>query len=177
MNSPKAWVELGRILKEWGIGGELKCLPYNSESELFHQVSRLYVGSEGRYHPRDLESARRHGKFWRLKFRDLDTPEAAKACSGEKLALPREEMPALDPGQIYLADLLQVQVLDSGDRILGRVVEIQQVGDSDVLWIETAEHHRVPVPYEKDFVASTDLKAGQLKLTAMALDLFEMNQS
>lgn len=177
MNSPKAWVELGQVLKEWGTGGELKCLSYNPESELFRQVSRLYVGSEGRYHPRELEGARRHGKFWRLKFRDWNTPEAAKACGGEKLALPREEMPALDSGQIYLTDLLQIQVLDSGGRVLGKVVAIQQVGDSDVLWIETAEHHRVPVPYETDFVAFTDLKAGQLKLTAMALDLFEMNQS
>jgi 16S rRNA processing protein RimM len=107
----------------------------------------------------------------------VNDPEAAKTLRGAKLALPRSALPKVESGQIYVADLLNLAVLDPEGKILGQVHRIQEVGESDILWIQNSEGQETPVPYEKDFIAGTNLQTRQLQLTELALDLFQMNSS
>ncbi len=177
MTPPKPWVEVGKVLKEWGLQGELKCVLFNAESDLPSQITQIYLLAEGRYQEFSLEGAKRHGEFWRMKFRGLETPEAAKAYRGATLALPRENLPQLEPGEIYLTDLVGLQIEGPDGKPLGKVVETQQVGESDILWIETEEGARVPIPYEQDFIVATQISKKKILLSEMALELFEINQS
>lgn len=177
MSPSEPWVPLGQVLKEWGLAGELKCLAFNPESELFAQVSKLYLGDGDEFVNYELERARRHGEHWRLKFRGVDDPERAQALRGAKLALPRSELPEVETGQIYVADLLNCDVLDPEGKILGQVHRIQEVGESQILWIRSSQGQETPVPYESDFIAKTDLQDKHLYLTKMALELFQMNLS
>ncbi|MCB1215399.1 MAG: 16S rRNA processing protein RimM [Deltaproteobacteria bacterium] len=175
MDAKHQWVSLGKISREWGLRGQVKCLCFNEASDLFSQVPHLYLRLQKDYQVRKLLSAKEHGKYWLLHFEGIHSPEEAKAYRGVLLALPREELPPLKQGEFYLVDLEGFEVLSPAGKSLGQVQGFQQVGESEVMQVGKNWQESVGVPYEKDFIASTRHPEKQICLTDLAMELFELS--
>lgn len=173
MPSPKKWVPVGKILREWGVGGQVKCVCFNPTSNLFSQIEEIFL--EDAQGPRrlPLEGVKRHGKFWLLKLPGYDNPEIAQELRQITLLMPRESLPAPESGEIYLTDLEGLKVLGPDGEELGTIQGILNIGDSEVLEVGFNPQQTFMVPYEDDFVAKTSLKEGVIFLRELAKDLFE----
>lgn len=176
MSSKNKWVKLGRVLREWGVRGELKCVCFNPESLLFSEVSHLYVEEGDGFESKEIEAVQPHDQYWRLKFKGMDNPEAAREFRGRFLALPREELPELEEGEVYLSDLEGMEVLGPEGEVLGTVQGWQNSGGVDALLVGKDLKDAVPIPYEDDFIERTDSEKGQVKLKEMGLDLLKLNE-
>lgn len=176
MAFPRKWVKLGKVLREWGVRGEVKCVCFNPDSTLFSEISQLYIEGPQGFDRVLLEGCRPHDQYWRVKFKGFDNPEAAKKLRGRFLALPREELPECTEGEFYLSDLEGLSVKGPQGQDLGKVWGIHEIGDSEAILVGEDLTSSTPIPYEKDFVEQTDWEAGSLTLTGMGMELIQINQ-
>jgi 16S rRNA processing protein RimM len=140
-------LELGAIVKPHGVRGELKVqLHWPQSTTLFELAEVLVTPSSGAARSFRVELARPSPKGALLRLEGVDSREAAEALRGAKLSARRADLPALQDGEYYLADLIGCEVKSPG-RTLGRVVEIQThpTLDSIVILGESGDTYQQPL--------------------------------
>ncbi len=167
MPSSSKFVRLGKILQEWGIKGQVRFLSFNPESDLYPQLS-YFVSEADAAGCLEIESVKRHGRYWLLKLKGYEDPETARKLRGTVLGLPRAELPKPRRGELYLSDLEGLEVRTADGTAVGVIAGFQKVGDHEVMRIERAAGGEAMVPYHGEFVERTDLKEGIIVLKPYA---------
>lgn len=91
------------------------------------------------------------------------TREAAEALRGVSLFVDRARLPSLPDDEFYHADLVGLEVLDTGGEPLGKVIAVHNHGAGDILEISSTRHKSaLLLPFTKAIVPNVDLSAGRL---------------
>lgn len=91
------------------------------------------------------------------------TKEQADALRGLRLYVERDRLPALPDDEYYHADLIGLEVFDTGGTSLGRVKSVQNHGASDLLEIHgPGLKSTVLLPFTLEAVPTVDLAAGRI---------------
>jgi 16S rRNA processing protein RimM len=123
---------LGRVVRPYGVRGEVMMACFADSWEPFRALSRVWVGpTHGPFRPLRLERARAQDRAVVLKLAGVETPEGAAGLVGYEVTIPRVEAPSLPEGVFYHYDLLGLEVRE-GDRSLGTVCEILETPAHDV---------------------------------------------
>jgi len=123
---------LGRMVRPYGIRGEVMMACFADSWEPFRALSHVWVGPRhGPFQPLRLERARAQDREVVLKLAGVETPEGAAGLVGYEVTIPRVEAPSLPEGVFYHYDLLGLEVRE-GDRSLGTVCEILETPAHDV---------------------------------------------
>ncbi|HGG04076.1 MAG TPA: 16S rRNA processing protein RimM [Aliiroseovarius sp.] len=101
------------------------------------------------------------------KICGIASKEQADALSGTSLYADRATLPNLPGDEFYHADLIGLEVLDTGGKVLGRVSLVENYGAGDFLEI-TGPGLKNPalLPFTKANVPTVDLAAGRLIVDA-----------
>ena len=127
---------LGRVVKIYGVRGEVKVACFADAWKPFRGLGRLWLGRpEGPFQALAVERARERGRVVILKLTGVDTPEAAAGLVGHEVAVPREEAPSPPEGVFYHYDILGLRVME-GDQFLGTVQEVMETSAHDVYVIQ-----------------------------------------
>ena len=90
------------------------------------------------------------------RFAEIADRNAAEALRGTVLTVPRTALPALEEGEFYHSDLLDLRVIsDSGDEI-GRVCAVENFGATDIVEIERPDGKKFMVPLTPQAVPHWD---------------------
>ena len=93
----------------------------------------------------------------------ISTREAAEALRGTSLFVDRVRLPSLPDDEFYHADLVGLDVVDTGGEALGKVIAVHNHGAGDILEISSTRHKSaLLLPFTKAIVPNVDLKAGRL---------------
>jgi 16S rRNA processing protein RimM len=93
----------------------------------------------------------------------VTTREAAEALRGTSLFVDRARLPSLPDDEFYHADLVGLEVVDTGGEPLGKVSAVHNHGAGDILEISSTRHKSaLLLPFTKAIVPNVDLKAGRL---------------
>jgi len=125
------------LSKPWGIRGELTAFSYSDHPERFEELNRVYLFGEGAG-PREfeVESVRNHSGSLLFKFQGIDSIDDADPWRGAEVRIPIGERVALEPGEVFLDDLVGCQVIERGTgQSLGIVTGLQDGGPSGVLQV------------------------------------------
>ncbi|WP_428514362.1 ribosome maturation factor RimM [Roseovarius sp.] len=91
------------------------------------------------------------------------TKEQADALRGLRLFVERDRLPALPDDEYYHADLIGLDVYDTGGTLLGRVKSVQNHGASDILEIHgPGLKSTVLLPFTLEAVPTVDLASGRI---------------
>jgi 16S rRNA processing protein RimM len=90
----------------------------------------------------------------------IATREEAEALRGTRLYAPRDRLPPLDEEEFYHADLIGLEVVDTGGAVLGRVRAIHDFGAGNV--IEIVGPRELMLPFTRAAVPTVDVVAGRL---------------
>jgi 16S rRNA processing protein RimM len=90
-----------------------------------------------------------------IKFKDIDTPEAAARLHSAYMQVPLEETAPLPDGQFYVFDLIGSQVVTEDGRDIGRVRDILPMPANDVIVIDSPQGE-VLIPIIEDVVIDID---------------------
>ena len=85
---------------------------------------------------------------------------------GAALAVPRDELPPVEPDAYYVADLVGLEVLDEGGRRLGVVQDVVSGTANDNIELDSG----ALVPLIEDAVAEIDIEAGRILLNPGFID-------
>lgn len=99
--------------------------------------------------------------FYRMP--QVATKEDADALRGTKLYAHRDQLPSLPDDEFYHADLIGMQVFDTGGALLGSVKTVQNNGADDLLELQLSGSSTTTfLPFTKAAVPTVDLTSGRI---------------
>ncbi|MDD3450013.1 MAG: ribosome maturation factor RimM [Gammaproteobacteria bacterium] len=154
---------MGRVSGVFGVRGWVKVWSYSDPREnlLEYPVWRLRLA--GGWRPVRVLEGRAHGKALVARLEGCGDREAARALIGADIAVRREELPLLPPGEYYWGELEGLRVETLEGRALGVVDHLIETGANDVLVVR-GERERL-IPYlPGEVVREVDLEQGTLRV-------------
>ena len=145
-------VVLAAVAGAHGVGGEVRLKAFAESVDSLKRHKRLFVDGE---RPLTLVSLRGGGNGAIARFAEVADRNDAEALRGKLLSVPRTELPPLDEGEYYHADLIGLPCETEAGELLGRVVAVENFGAGDLLEIEKTDGKRSLIPF-RDGIAELD---------------------
>ena len=142
-------VVLAAVAGAHGVGGEVRLRAFAEKVDNLKRHQRLFV-DENR--PLTLVSLRGGGNGAIARFAEITDRNAAEVLRGKLLSIPRSELPPLEEGEYYHADLVGLPCESEGGEPLGKVVAVENFGAGDLLEIEKLDGKKSLIPF-RDGVA------------------------
>lgn len=144
-------LEIGKILKAQGIGGEVKIAVAVDEAKLLKGVTHMYI--DGRVY--EVKGFRGNDAFAYVKLDGVTTRNDAEELRNKTIFADKDEV-ALARDRYFVDDLVSCQVLCDG-KVLGKVAEVLQYGAADVFACNGADGKEFSFPFLKDVVVRVDV--------------------
>ncbi|MFV0293934.1 MAG: ribosome maturation factor RimM [Paracoccus sp. (in: a-proteobacteria)] len=149
---------IGAIAGAFGVRGELRLKSFTAEPADIASYGPLTTEDGTRSFIITLTRPVTGGLGARLS--GISTREEAEALKGTTLWAPREALPSLPDDEFYHADLIGLEVVDTGGQVLGRVKAIYDHGAGDIL--EISGPLPLLLPFTREIVPTVDLTAGRV---------------
>ncbi len=162
------YVVVGRVADTFGVKGELKVTPFAPEEVLLNLRRVFLKRAGGGYVPFTVESVRKRGRLYILKFRGFDSLEEVEQFRGAHLFLPESELPPREGEEFYAYELVGMEVVTDRGRTLGKVRRVDDFGVYDMLVLED---ERIMIPFVGDIVLSVDREGKTVKVREDLLPL------
>ena len=154
-------VSVGAIAGAFGVRGELRLKSFTATPEDIASYGPVLTEDGARRIEVTLTGQTTGALTARLS--GITTREQAEALRGTRLVVPRDRLPALPEDEFYHADLVGLEVFDTGGAALGEVRAVLNHGASDLLEIAPAgQSGTVLLPFTRDAVPTVDLASGRL---------------
>ena len=98
-----------------------------------------------------------------IKFKGIDSPEAAKTLMGAEILVLREQAAHLEADEFYIEDLRGMEVLAEG-RVIGAISGLFEGGGGFLAEILLESGEKKLVPFRNEFFGTIDLTAGRAEL-------------
>ena len=155
--APADLVCVGAIAGAFGVRGEARIKSFCAEPADIANYSPLST-EDGRTFT--LRITREIKEAFAARLSGVETREDAEALRGTRLYAPRDRLPPLGDEEFYHADLIGLEVVDTGGAVLGRVRALHDFGAGDV--IEVIGETELMLPFTRTVVPTVDLAAGRL---------------
>lgn len=152
---------IGAIAGAFGVRGEVRIKSFCAIPEDIEAYSPLQTEDGSKSFSLILTRSVKNGFAARLG--GIETKEDADALKGLRLFAPRDQLPSLPDDEYYHADLIGLDVFDTGGTLLGRVKSVQNHGASDLLELEGVSlKGTVLLPFTLAAVPTVDLETGRI---------------
>ncbi|MGY6547638.1 MAG: ribosome maturation factor RimM [Roseinatronobacter sp.] len=151
---------VGAIAGAYGVRGEVRLKSFCSEPRAIAGYGPL-TSEDGREFTVTLGAQIAQG--FAAQLSGVATKEAADALRGVRLFAARAQLPGLEEDEFYHADLIGMEVLDTGGAVLGRVKAVLNHGASDLLELVAAGRSgAILLPFTREIVPTVDLAARRI---------------
>ncbi|WP_298858398.1 ribosome maturation factor RimM [uncultured Sulfitobacter sp.] len=152
---------VGTISGSYGVQGELRIKSFCAVPEDIETYSPLT--DESGELEFNLAILRPIKNGFSARMPNVANKEDADAYRGTKLFARREQMPSLPDDEFYHADLIGLDVYDTGGVLLGKVKTVQNHGADDLLELQlTGTSTTTFLPFTKAAVPTVDLASGRI---------------
>lgn len=149
---------VGAIVGAFGVKGEVRLKSFCAEPRDIASYGPLTTEDGQRAFTIKLTRPVTGGLGARLS--GVDSRDAAEALKGVTLWAGRDALPRLPDDEFYHADLIGLEVVDTGGGLLGRVRAIYDHGAGDIL--EIGGPKPLLLPFTRAVVPTVDLAAGRI---------------
>lgn len=151
---------VGAIAGAFGVRGEVRLKSFCAEAEAIAGYAPLFTEDGTRRFDVTLRGVIPNGLSARLS--GIGTREEAEALRGTRLYADREKLPSLTDDEFYHADLIGLEVLDTGGTLIGKVSAVLNHGAGDLLEIQRKGAPGVLLPFTRAVVPTVDLGLGRI---------------
>ena len=144
-------VNIGRCVKPHGLHGEIGVKPITDFPERFEQTETAFAHQQKDPVRRlEIEAVRPHSGGFLLKFKGVDSKEAAEKLRGFFLAVPEDELVILEEDEFWHWELEGLQAFSPEGKEVGILKEVIESPAHDLYLIEEpgGKTHLVPAVYE-----------------------------
>ncbi len=155
---------VGRIVKAFGIRGEVVVESLADSPGRFHTVRAMYLGRDAATaRPARITRATVEPRGVRVTIGDVTDRTAAEELVGQILFVDAHHRVRLPRGRHFVHQVVGLTVLDQNGAVVGRVREVLKLPAHDVYVIE---HHgrESMIPAVKEFISSIEPEAGILRV-------------
>jgi 16S rRNA processing protein RimM len=150
---------VGTIAGAFGVQGEVRLKSFCAEPAAIGDYGPLWTEDGSRSFKIKLTRPVTGG--FGAKLPGIATKEAADALKGVLLFADRARLPKLPDDEFYHADLIGLEVVDTGGAALGKIIAVQNHGAGDILEV-TGGPKALLIPFTLAIVPTVDLAAGRV---------------
>jgi 16S rRNA processing protein RimM len=158
------FVKVGRVGRPHGLHGRVRVRVYSSEGDISPGVSvYLSQGEEAPPGPprRVTSVVPTKGALVLLGLEDVATPEEAASLRDATVWMARADLPPLEAGAYYVADLIGLRVETVAGEALGELTDVMETGAADVYVIH-GPRGEVLLPATREVVREVDPAHGRM---------------
>ncbi|MBY6057647.1 ribosome maturation factor RimM [Leisingera daeponensis] len=152
---------VGAIAGSFGVRGEVRLKSFCAVPEEIEDYSPLSNEDGSKTYSLTITRPIKNG--FAALLGGVETKEDADAIKGLRLFARRDQLPQLPDDEFYHADLIGLEVYDTGGTLLGSVKSVQNHGASDLLEIHgPGLKATVLLPFTLEAVPTVDLSQGRI---------------
>jgi 16S rRNA processing protein RimM len=149
-------VIMGRIVAPYGVKGWVKVLPDTEALDGLLDYQTWQIGKDDDWKSIELKSGKLHNDVLVVKLEGINDRDAAFACKGLQVAVPRDLLPELDDSEYYWSDLIGLAVKNQQGVEFGQIVDVFETGANDVIVVK-GEIERL-IPFAEQTIIEVDIK-------------------
>ena len=165
---PADIVVLGKIVGPYGLRGAVKVHPFADDPLAWAKLSHWWLGHEGDalglWRQTRVLRCKAHGEVLVAELECLADRNASEAAHGVLVGVPRADLPPAAKNEYYWADLIGLEVKNSGGLCLGRVLGLIETPANAVLRVGDGERAEQLLPFVAAVVLDVDLAAGTVRV-------------
>lgn len=149
---------IAKILKPFGIHGEVKIYSYARTAEEFSNLDRLFLGKDTfAVTETAIETVTVRGNEIFVKLKGVEDRTASEALGGKFLFVEESRRKELPEGSFFIDDLAGCKIVDEEHRELGVVQSVETIAGQQCYSVTTSRGE-VLLPAVKEFILSVDIK-------------------
>ena len=153
---------MGVIGRPHGVRGLVRVQSYTADPAALAAYAPLHDDQGGRW------SLAWHGEGVAELRDDAGRPladrDAAERLTNLRLYVDRAQLPPLDEGEFYLADLVGLEACEPSGTVLGRVALVHDYGAGTSLEIARQNAPQLLVPFTRAAVPEVDVSGGRITI-------------
>ena len=165
MNTPSEFITLARVVKTQGRHGEVAVELHSDVPDRLHPGLRVFaLAVDDTRRELKIEAAWPHKDFVVLKLAGVDSISGAELLIGCELQVPGSERVPLEPGAVYVSDLVGCTLADRG-REVGVIRDVRFGAGEAPLLVLGSGKSELEIPFAQEFLVSVDLDARRIEMT------------
>jgi 16S rRNA processing protein RimM len=150
---------VGRIVKAFGIRGELVVKPMTGDVKRFESLHTVFVGTTGESaDPYTVTDVRLGGSGVRVTLAEVTDRTVAEELAGNFLFVEERERISPPAGTFFVDDMVGLQVITDEGRSIGTVQEVLHLPAQDVYVVSTGSRE-IMIPAVREFILAIDMAA------------------
>ena len=154
---------LGHIGGAYGVRGWIKVIPETRLRDTLLEYPAWLLPTPGGWIAYRVLEARTHGGGLVARLEGLVDRDQAQALKGRDIAVWRDELPKLGPGEYYWSELIGLKVVTVTGVQLGVLDRFLETGANDVFVVCGEVEHWLPY-LPGDVVLRVDLKSRRMEV-------------
>ena len=148
-------IVIGKIVAPHGVRGDIRIMPLTDRPEQFLDLSYLLL-EDGRQ--LTVKAARFHKRMVLVSTKEITTMNDAELLRDKKILIRAEDLPPLEEGRFYVADLIGLPVFDEEGKHLGTFKDSITTGSNDVYIVAVPGGKDLLIPALKIYVREINLQ-------------------
>lgn len=148
-------IVIGKIVAPHGVRGDIRIMPLTDRPEQFLNLSYLLL-EDGRQ--LTVKAARFHKRMVLVSTKEITTMNDAELLRDKKILIRAEDLPPLEEGRFYVADLIGLPVFDEEGTQLGTFKDSITTGSNDVYIVAVPGSKDLLIPALKIYVREINLQ-------------------
>ncbi len=160
-------LQVGVISSTHGVRGEVKVFPTTDDVTRFKKLKEVILVTEKTEKILKITSVKFFKQFAIVKFEGIDTLNDVEVYKGASLFVDRKNAVKLQKDEYFIADLIDLEVVDEQENKLGTLVDVMQTGANDVYIVKNDEGKELLFPAIKECILDIDFKAKKMTVHVM----------
>ncbi|WP_246167807.1 ribosome maturation factor RimM [Propionivibrio limicola] len=166
VEAPLDIVVLGKVVAPYGLRGAVKVFPFADDAPSWAKLPYWWVGSDeassSEWQIKQLASCKVSGGVVVAQFEDVSDRNAAEAMQGRLVGVSRSELPKTGKDEYYWGDLIGLDVVNTQNQSLGKVLGLIETPANDVLRVGVDEGKERLLPFVATVVLDVDRESGRI---------------
>jgi 16S rRNA processing protein RimM len=159
MDAPK-FLLLGEVLRPQGVRGELRTRILTDYPEYITERGSVYIGKSTRDEAAEsyrVSHMRMHKGYGLLKLKGVNDRNEADLFRGKYVMVRTEDAVPLEEDEIYLFQLIGMQVQTTDGDHLGTLNDVLETGANDVYIVQSKTYGEVLIPATDETIIETNI--------------------
>ena len=164
MQDKTSYIVIGKIVGVYGIKGWFKILSFTRPKENILEYVPWLVKQNEEWQAMQVAEGKPQGKGLIASFEGITDRDEAIALVDSEIAIEQDQLPAAKEGEFYWADLINMQVINKQNEMLGVVTELLETGANDVLVVDSDKQRHL-IPYVQDvYIKDVDVELSIIRV-------------
>jgi 16S rRNA processing protein RimM len=156
------FIFIGILGGSFGTNGAVNLTSWSSYPERFEDMKSFFLTKEKAV-PKtlDIERLEITNKRIVVKFKGVNSIEAANLLNGYRVTIPKSERFELPEGQYYIDDLLTCQAFTVEGELLGNLTDVWEMGPNEI-YVVDYQGQELLIPVVDEFIKKIDIDAKRI---------------